>query len=88
MVTHLPPAAAPVTVSGVTIEQTQLLSREDLTAELATARRGVSTILHEIDTFAELAHDEPWRHLDDLLNDLRSAATTVAVLERIQGRTG
>lgn len=68
----------------MTTAQLQLLSDEDLTRELATARRDVSRLLHDIDTFAALAHAEPWRHLDDLLAQLRAAATTVSVLERLQ----
>lgn len=68
----------------VSYEQSSLLSDADLTRELAAARRQVSRLLHEIDTFAVVAHAQPWLHLDDLLRELRAAAVTVATLERLQ----
>lgn len=69
----------------MTIAQRSFLTDHDLVQELAAARRRVSTLLHDIDTFAVIAHEHPWIHLDDLLRDLRAAAVTVATLERLQG---
>lgn len=61
-----------------------LLTDDDLAGELAGSRRNVSRLLHAIDTFATIEHDQPWLYLDDLLRELRLAAVTVATLERLQ----
>lgn len=68
----------------MTTTQPSLLTEDDLRQELAAARRSVSLLLHQIDTFAVIEHASPWLHLDDLLSDLRAAAVTVATLERLQ----
>lgn len=63
--------------------QTSLLSEQDIFGELATARERVDELLIDVRSFTVLAHSRPWVALDDLLAELRAAATTVAVLERL-----
>lgn len=61
-----------------------LLTDEDLTRELSTARGEVDRLLDAVRNFSVIRHDAPWWYLDDLLRDLRAASITVATLERIQ----
>lgn len=86
MVTHLALAAARWYGGGVTIEQPSFLPDDHLASELADVRRRVDDLLERIRSFTLLQHAEPWWHLEDLLSSLRADATTVAVLERLQGR--
>lgn len=67
-------------------DQPSLLTQEHITNELAAARRHVDESLHAISTFSTLFSPEPWRHLDDLLAELRAAVTTVAVLEDVTAK--
>lgn len=67
--------------------QATLLAQSDLDRELAASRLRVDDLLEQVRSFTVLAHDAPWIHLDDLLADLRAAATTVAALEGLQDRT-
>lgn len=64
------------------------LSDEDLIRELSTARGEVDRLLADVRDFHVIQHDAPWVVLDDLLGDLRAAAVTVSVLDRLVGRTG
>nr|CRY96675.1 hypothetical protein [uncultured prokaryote] len=68
----------------MTIQQPSLLTSDDLAAELASARRQVTSLLQLVLDFTVLAHAQPWRYLDDLLADLRAASITVATLEQLQ----
>lgn len=61
--------------------QPSLLPDSLVDRELADARRLVDHQLSLIRSFSVVHQDEPWRHLDDLLAELRAAAVTVAVLE-------
>lgn len=70
----------------MTIDQPSFFSDRDLAAELAVARHTVDRLLADVSAFAVIAHASPWRALDDLLGELRAAATTVAVLEGLQAR--
>lgn len=70
----------------VTADVLDLFGRTQLENELAVARREVARLLDQVRDFTTLAHDAPWVHLDDLLGDLRAAATTVAVLEGVVAR--
>lgn len=71
-------------VSGVIQTQQSLLTDDDLRRELAASRSTVSLLIDEIREFSTIAHETPWRHLDDVLSELRAAVTTVAALEGLQ----
>jgi len=71
-------------VGGVSYTQPTLLTDDDLSRELAGARRSVTSLLNEVREFSVLAHAHPWRYLDDVLRDLRAASVTVATLEQLQ----
>lgn len=64
--------------------QPPLITDDDLSRELATARRRVTSLLQEVGDFTVIAHHRPWVYLDDVLSELRAAATTVATLEQLQ----
>lgn len=59
------------------------LSQDAVERELSTARIEVDRLLAAVRGFTVIAHDAPWLHLEDVLMDLRRAATTVAVLEQV-----
>lgn len=71
-----------------TTEHPSILSDDDLRRELAAARYSVTALLNEVRDFAAIAHEHPWIYLDDLLRELRAAAVTVHVLERLQVSAG
>lgn len=86
VVTHWRWAFVVGRVQQVTTEQPTFLSEADLVHELRVSRLAVDRLLYAIKDFTVLAHEQPWVHLDDLMRELRAAATTVATLEGIQAR--
>lgn len=71
----------------MTVHQQTIVSDDDLANELAAARRSLTTLLDDVLQFSTLFYERPWVALDDLLAEVRAAATTVAALERLVART-
>lgn len=67
----------------MTTNHPTFLTEDHLVDELAAARRGLSDLLDQVREFSTIVTNTPWVYLDDLLSDLRAAATTVAVLEQV-----
>lgn len=70
----------------MTTEQLSIVDDADFRRELASARRRLDELLSELRDFSTLFHTRPWVALDDLLAEIRAAATTVAVLEGLDSK--